>query len=279
MDDSFFWKPPTEAMPIWEGSSPGFLADAGQPPPTLAPYPVRVGAPTGAVLILPGGGYGIKAAHEAGPVAEWLNGLGIAAFVLDYRVAPYRHPIPLLDARRAIQLIRAQASAWSVDPQKIAVLGFSAGGHLASTVGTHFEPILEPQLPADEISRCSYHPNALILCYPVISFGPFGHTGSMDNLLGPNPPEAQRQAFSNESQVSTETPVTFLWHTASDESVPVENSLLFARALSDHHIPFELHIFSEGEHGVGLAQGHPSAEPWTSLCGKWLINLGYSQKS
>ena len=267
-------------MPSQSGERlPPLIAQTfNQPVPTLTPYLVSANTPTGAVVVLPGGGYGKKAAHEAAPVAEWLNQVGISAFVLDYRVAPYRHPIPLLDARRAIQLVRSQAEQWSVDPRKVAVLGFSAGGHLASTTGTHFERIDQPEQPADRVSTFSYQPDALVLCYPVISFGEYAHTGSMENLLGPNPPAELRQSFSNQTQVSDQTPPTFLWHTAADQSVPVENSLMFANALSSHKIPFELHIFAEGVHGIGLAQDHPSARPWTDLCAKWLTNLGFAPR-
>jgi acetyl esterase/lipase len=277
-DKSSCWQPPASAVPLWPGQPPGARADFHQPPPTLTAYLASAPGPQGAVIILPGGGYARKAAHEAGPVAEWLNSLGISAFVVDYRVTPYRHPIPLLDARRAIQQVRCKARAWSVDPQKIAVLGFSAGGHLAATAGTHFEDLCEPDLPVDEVAACDFCPNALILCYPVISFGPFGHPGSQENLIGSHPPNSLQQSLSAETQISSRTPPTFLWHTANDEAVPVENSLLFARGLSAQHIPFELHIFGEGQHGAGLASGHVSAAPWTDLCGQWLTRLGYASQ-
>lgn len=275
MVDFALWSPPAHAVPLWETSAPGYRPEFGQPTPTITPFLVRSQRPVGAVVVLPGGGYGVKAGHEAAPVAEWLNTLGIAAFVVDYRVAPYRHPIPMLDARRALQLVRSRAERWHIDPGKVAILGFSAGGHLASTVGTHFEPVIEPAPAGDAVDALNSRPDALVLCYPVISFSECGHTGSMENLLGPEPPEALRQAYSNELHVSHQTPTAFLWHTANDQAVPVENSLRFARALDAHHIPFELHVFADGVHGVGLAQGHPYAEPWTDLCGRWLKNLGF----
>ena len=275
VDKSNCWQPPASALSLWPGQPPGAGADMREPAPTLTAYLASVPRPRGAVIVLPGGGYARKAAHEAGPVAEWLNRLGISAFVVDYRVAPYRYPIPLLDARRAIQMVRSNARAWSVDPHKIAVLGFSAGGHLASTTGTHFEDFVEPELPRDAVSACDFRPNALILCYPVISFGVFGHLGSLENLIGPNPPDSLRQSLSTETQISSRTPPAFLWHTANDVSVPVENSLLFARGLGEQHIPFELHIFGDGQHGAGLAFDHASAAPWTDLCGRWLARLGY----
>ncbi len=267
------WKPTSSALPLWKETPPGFNPDFGQPVPTLTPFLAQPGASGSAVVVLPGGGYGRKAAHEAAPVARWLNKLGISAFVLDYRVAPYHNPIPLLDARRAIQQVRCRAQEWDIDPNRVGILGFSAGGHLASTTGTHFEAIPGPE---DDVSAFSYRPDAMILCYPVISFGPYGHVGSMENLLGSNPPHDLCVAFSNEKQVTDQTPPAFLWHTQDDQSVPVENSLLFAEALRAHHIPFELHIFASGQHGVGLAEGHPFAEPWTGLCARWLWNLGFA---
>lgn len=269
------WQPPAHALPIWGDNPPGFHPEYGQPVPTITPYLVKSSAPSGAVVVCPGGGYGRKAAHEGAPVAEWLNSLGIAAFVLDYRVAPYRHPVPLCDARRAIQLVRCKAIEWAIDPAKVGILGFSAGGHLTSTAGTHFEALDGVDFPADDISTFSFIPNALVLCYPVISFGPFGHMGSMENLLGPNPGEAQRAFLSNETQVSDQTPPAFLWHTANDGSVPVENSLMFASALSARRIMHELHVFADGVHGIGMAVDHPSAAPWSELCGRWLKQQGF----
>jgi acetyl esterase/lipase len=271
--DDFTWKPPAAAIPIWQGEPPGFDKDFGQPVPTLTPYLTRASAPTAAVVVLPGGGYGMKARHEAEPVANWLNQLGLSAFVLDYRVAPYRHPIPMLDARRAIQLVRARAAEWRVDPNRVGILGFSAGGHLASTAGTHFEAV--DSSVDDPVSAQNFRPDTLILCYPVISFGPFRHQGSMENLLGKNPPPELQESLSNEQQVTPHTPPTFLWHSANDPAVSVENSLLFSQALSACAVSYELHVFADAEHGVGLAQDHPSAAPWTGLCARWLDSIGF----
>ena len=274
MADPSQWNPPATALPIWQGTPPGFDPAYGQPVPTLAPYISHGSGLSGAVVVLPGGGYGRKAPHEAEPVALWLNSLGISAFVLDYRVAPYRSPVPLLDARRAIQLVRGKAAEWRVDPRRVGILGFSAGGHLASSAGTHFEALPGPQ---DELAQYSSRPDAMILCYPVISFGKYGHTGSMENLLGTNPPGDLREAFSNEKRVSPQTPPAFLWHTADDASVPVENSLLFSQALSACHVPFELHVYPSGQHGLGLAADHPHAGAWTQACAQWLKALGFCQ--
>jgi acetyl esterase/lipase len=275
MADPSQWNPPLTTLPIWQGTPPGFNPAFGQPVPTLTPYLSPGDGFCGAIVVLPGGGYGGKAPHEAEPIALWLNSLGISAFVLDYRVAPYRNPIPLVDARRAIQFVRSRAVEWSVDPQRVGILGFSAGGHLASTTGTHFESFPGPE---DPVSQYSSRPDAMVLCYPVISFGKFAHLGSMENLLGPNPPGDVREAFSNEKQVSTHTPPTFLWHTADDASVPVENSLLFAQALSACRVPFELHIYPSGQHGLGLATEYPHVGTWTKTCAGWLDTLGFTKR-
>ncbi len=276
MPEKSGWNPPSSAIPIWDGTPPGFQPEFDQPYPTLTPYRVAKNLPSSAVVVLPGGGYTHKAAHEAEPVARWLNTLGISAFVLDYRVAPYRHPIPYLDARRAIQLVRSCASEWAIDPQRVGVLGFSAGGHLASTTGTHFDDPLDPFYASDIApDRFSSRPDAMILCYPVITFGEHRHQGCVDNLLGLQPQTALLDLLSNEKHVSDQTPPAFVWHTADDPSVPVQNSLLFAQSLAKHNVPFELHIFEHGRHGVGLADGDPYAGPWTELCARWLKNRGF----
>ena len=262
---------PSSPLPIWPGAPPGFVPAYDQSVSTLRYYPVKTNRPTGLVLVLPGGGYEFKADYEGGPIAEWLNTIGISAAVLDYRVASYRHPYPLLDAKRAIQFVRAHSSEWNVDPNRIGVLGFSAGGHLAASTGTHLEPF--PEMPDDPISRLSSKPDAIILCYAVISFGRYGHEGSMHNLLGPAPSKSLRQAHSNELLGATRTPPAFIWQTATDGAVPPENSLLFAQALHAHNVPFELHIFPEGPHGLALALDDSIVGQWRSLCANWLKNL------
>ena len=242
--------------------------------PTIVPYPVESAAPVGAVVVCPGGGYAGRADHEGGPIALMLNEFGIAGFVCHYRVAPNRHPVPLMDASRAVRWVRAHAEGYGVDPERVGILGFSAGGHLASTVGTHFDAG-DPDA-ADPLDRLSSRPDAMILCYPVITFEPpHRHVGSMDNLLGPEPPEDLRLSLSNELMVTPETPPTFLWHTAEDAGVPVENSLLMASALSAAGVPFELHVYPHGAHGLGLAPGDPHVATWAGLCGEWLKGLGF----
>lgn len=253
---------------LWLDKEPPFYRE-GEERPTLVPYLVNANQLTSGVVVLPGGGYTMRADHEGEPVAKWLNSLGISAFVLHYRVAPYQHPSPLIDVQRAIRTIRFHSKEWGLDPSRLGVLGFSAGGHLAATAGTHFDNG-NPHA-TDPIERESSRPDLLVLCYPVITFqGPYRHQGSIDNLLGDKPAEADLETLSNEKQVTDLTPPTFLWHTADDSSVHVENSFLFARALREKAIPFELHIFEQGRHGLGLANEDVQVRDWQSQCARWL---------
>ena len=263
----------TPSIPIWSTDPPGFNPTYGQPVPTLTPFLLHAKKPTGLVIVLPGGGYEGKADYEGAPIAEWLNTIGIASAVLDYRVAPYRYPYPLLDAKRAIQFVRSQANEWSIDPHHIGILGFSAGGHLAASTGTQLGYF--PEMPKDSTSQVDSCPDAMILCYAVISSGKFGHQGSMDSLLGVNPPAYLRLRVSNELQVSSQTPPAFIWHTVTDGAVPVENALLFAQALRDHRVPFELHIFPDGPHGLALGLNDPVVGQWRGLCATWLKTQGF----
>lgn len=261
---------------LWPDGAPGALgADAvDQPKITvyLAPEATATGA---AVVVCPGGGYAVVAAdHEGKQVAEWLNSLGVSAFVLQYRLGPrYRHPAPLQDAQRAIRMVRARAKDWRVDPARVGILGFSAGGHLASTAATHFD---DGQAGAtDPIEQQGSRPDFAVLGYPVISlFDPPAHSGSRRNLLGENPDPALVELLSNERQVTPRTPPTFLFHTADDPGVPVENSLLFFQALRKAGVPAELHAFAHGRHGVGLAPDDPVLSQWPKLCALWMKGLG-----
>lgn len=259
---------------LWPEGAPGALGNAAEDRPRLVPYLVEGGSRRAAVVVCPGGGYAKRAAHEGEPVARWLNGLGISAFVLHYRVAPYRHPSPLQDAQRALRLVRHRADEWQIDPNRVGILGFSAGGHLAATASTLFDDG-NPDSP-DPIERQSCRPTAAVLCYPVISFLQFTHLGSMRNLLGDNPTVPLRRALSAEQNVTTQTPPTFLWHTADDAGVSVVNSLLYAQALGQQGIPFALHVFPYGRHGLGLAQDDRQVGAWTALCATWLAGLGFT---
>ncbi|BDG36134.1 alpha/beta hydrolase [Saccharococcus caldoxylosilyticus] len=254
-------------VPLWESQkleSEGNYVDC----PNIELFLLEGNRLHPAIIIAPGGAYSFRAEHEAYPVAFWLNSIGISAIVLNYRVAPYRHPVPLGDIQRAIRLVRYHAAEWNIDPKRVGVLGFSAGGHLASTVGTHFD--FGNEFSEDPIERCSCRPDVMVLCYPVITMGEHTHEGSKINLLGKNPSDEIVLQLSNELQVTPDTPPTFLWHTADDAAVDVENSLMFAAQLSRHKIPYELHIFESGEHGLGLAEHHPEAKAWTKLCETWL---------
>lgn len=257
---------------LWTETVP-FLSSEDEFTPTIVPYLLDRKDKHGAIIIFPGGGYQHRADHEGEPIAKWLNTLGISAFVLNYRVSPSRHPASLADAKRAIRYVRHYAEEWFIDPQKIGILGFSAGGHLASTASTHL--LEECYESTDTIDLESSRPNITILCYPVISFTHYYHEGSVHHLLGNNPSEQLRISLSNENNVTAATPPTFLWHTADDEPVPVENSLLYAQALSKNKIPFEMHIFPNGRHGLGLANDDPVVGKWTELCESWLKQQGY----
>ncbi|MFE5318562.1 alpha/beta hydrolase [Paenibacillus sp. NPDC056579] len=261
------------SLVLWPDGTPNALGNEAEDVPTLVPYLVEGAEPSAAIIVCPGGGYARRAQHEGEPVAQWLNSLGISAFVVHYRVAPYRHPNPLSDAQRAIRTVRSRAAEWNVDPGRVGILGFSAGGHAASSAGTHFDsgrPDAE-----DPIERQSSRPDLLVLCYPVISFGEYAHKGSLNNLLGEEPDAALVELMSNEKQVTELTPPTFLWHTADDASVPVENSLLFASALSRNKVPFELHVFESGRHGLGLAAEQPGVKAWTDVCASWFCQRGF----
>ncbi|KAA8998802.1 alpha/beta hydrolase [Paenibacillus spiritus] len=260
-------------MELWPEGAPLAAGDGPEDRPALTAYLPGPGeALRAAVIVLPGGAYFLRADHEGGPVARWLNGLGLAAFVLDYRVAPYRHPAPLLDAQRAVRTVRLHAAEWGVDPDRIGILGFSAGGHLAGAAGTHYDP--GEAGAADPVERMSCRPDFMILGYPVVSLGEFRHDGSRTNLLGPEPSEEEIRLLSNELQVTADTPPAFIWHTSDDPDVPVENALLLAAALSRSKVPFELHSYQSGEHGLGLAQDHPEARTWPGLCAAWLRRIG-----
>lgn len=264
-----------ETLLLWPEGAPGALGSTDEDLPAITPYLVE-GKQNAAVVICPGGGYGMRAYHEGEPVAQWLNTLGISAFVLRYRVAPYPYPSALLDAQQALRTIRFRADEFGIDPERLGILGFSAGGHLASTAGVHYEQG-NPER-SEPLERLSSRPDFLILCYPVISMTDgVTHQGSKTNLLGDSPDEELVRQLSSELQVTAQTPPAFLWHTADDASVPVENSLLFAAALSRHGVPFDLHVYAHGIHGLGLADEEPHTRTWTDACASWLQMNGYTK--
>ena len=261
-----------EPVPLWPDGAPGALGKRDRDIPTLTQYSPDPSVWTGAAMVIcPGGGYSHLAPHEGRDYALWLNEYGVTAFVLKYRLgsAGYRHPAMLEDAARAARLVRARAGEWNVDPTRVGIMGSSAGGHLASSLLTHFDNG-NPKAK-DPIERESSRPDLGILCYAVITMGPNTHKGSRDNLLGKNPSPELIQLLSNELHVTKRTPPCFIWATDEDLTVKVENSLAFAAALRRAGVPFDLHIYQCGRHGMGLADGHP----WTRDCLFWLKEQGF----
>ena len=258
---------------LWAGRAPAALGDAAKDRPRLFVHlPKQADAQQAGVVVCPGGGYGhLAMGHEGREIAQWLNDHGVAAFILDYRHRGkgYGHPAPLLDVQRALRTVRSKAKDWKVDPQRIGVMGFSAGGHLASSAGTHFDD--GDAEAEDPIDRVSCRPDFMILCYPVIAFDePFTHRGSQRNLLGADADPELIRRFSNEKQVTKQTPPTFLFHTEADTAVPPENSQVFLAACKRHGVPAELALHQAGRHGLGLAKNVPETSNWPEQCLDWL---------
>ena len=267
--------PAPQELPLWEGAAPGSLGAADADRPTLTFYRAARGATGTGVIVAPGGAYGALALdHEGRQVAAYLNAMGVTAFVLKYRLGPrYRHPVQLGDAQRAIRLARSRAAEFGILPDRIGMMGFSAGGHLTATAGTHFTDG-KPDA-ADAIERAGSRPDFLILGYPVISLDPaIAHGGSVRNLLGDNPDPKLIEDLSNDLRVTPRTPPTFLFHTTADTGVVPENSVRFYLALRKANVPAEMHIFENGPHGVGLALGDPALGAWPTLLTTWLRGRG-----
>lgn len=266
----------TAPFPLWPAGAPFALGQQEGDIPTLAVFLPPADIATGtAVVVCPGGGYGgLADDHEGRQIGAWLNARGVAAFMLRYRLGPrYHHPVELGDAQRAIRTVRARAAEWGVNADRIGIWGFSAGGHLASTAGTHFDA--GDLQAADPIDRVSCRPDFLILSYPVITLHPpYAHLGSRINLLGEEADPALVDLLSNDQQVTADTPPTFLFHTDDDGCVPVENSLLFFTALKRAGVPAEMHIYAHGPHGVGLAPDDPVLSTWADRLHAWLAGRG-----
>jgi acetyl esterase/lipase len=275
-------KPDTWTEPLWPDGAPGSAGqtDVGDVPQLIITR-VEADRPTAAVVILPGGGYhGHAMDHEGHQFAAWFRSLGVTSAICTYRLRGkgnsgkgYGHPVPMQDAQRALQSLRARAKELNIDPDRIGVIGFSAGGHLCSTVSTHFAKA--DASAEDSIARVTSRPDFAILCYPVIAFNQsHTHKGSQRNLLGENPDPHLIEQLSNERQVTKETPPTFLFHTVVDKAVPVENSIQYFRACQRHGVPVEMHLFQQGRHGLGLAKDQPGAAQWPKLCEEWLRRMG-----
>ena len=253
---------------LWE-NVPGYIE--GCESPVLEYYPANEKRGDGAVVIFPGGGYSHRARHEGEGYAKYLNSIGLDCFVCEYRVAPYAFPYPLLDARRAVRYVRANAAKYGIDPSKIAVMGSSAGGHLAETVST-FRGAIDGE-GVDGMDKVSPYPNAQILCYPVTDFD--SHNGSYKNLLGGAfcPEECER--LNPISNVDADTPAAFLWHTETDNCVKVRGTLDYAVALHNAGVRCEMHIYPTGGHGLGLAESNECIARWSGELAFWLRYNGY----
>jgi acetyl esterase/lipase len=265
-----------QVLPLWSGAAPGALGSAESDVPAITVYLPRTMAPnTPAVIVCPGGGYGALASnHEGRQVASYLNSLGMAAFVLRYRLGPrYHHPIELGDAQRAMRTLRSHAAEWRIDPARIGIMGFSAGGHLAMSASTLFDagnPRAE-----DVVDRAGSRPDFAVLGYSVISMtAPWTHRGSRRNLLGDNPDADLAKRLSGEEAVTKETPPTFIFQTNEDTAVPAENSVYYYLALRQAAVPAEMHVFEKGAHGVGLANDNAALSVWSTLLANWLRGRG-----
>jgi len=273
---------------LWPDGAPGALGPLGplgplgndeRDQPALTIYmPPNTTGPMTAVIIAPGGSYARLAMNLEGRApANYLNTLGIAAFVLRYRLGPrYHHPIELGDIQRAIRTVRSRAAEWHVAADRIGVMGFSAGGHLASSASTHFDSGISDA--RDPVERVSSRPDFAILGYPVISLvEPWTHQGSKTNLLGDAPDPALARSLSSETQVTASTPPTFIYHTTADTVVPVENAVAYFLALRRAGVPGEMHIFRDGAHGSGLGQQDRALAEWPRLLANWLRAGGFAK--
>jgi acetyl esterase/lipase len=277
--------PYTDVMPdyanpfvhrLWPDRAPLAIGDETPDVPYVTVYLATGEGPRPAMVLMPGGGYGDVVDHEKRPIAEWLVSLGISVLELQYRHGPrYRHPAPLLDAQRAIRTARAMALEWNIDTQRVGAIGFSAGGHLCASVSNLFDT--GDASAVDPVERQSCRPDVSVPVYPVISFtASFAHAGSGRNLLGEDATPERRREMSMETRVSRDTPPTFLFHTTEDKVVPVANTLVYAQALAVAGVPFELHVYEQGGHGVALGGDHKLLSTWPARCAAWLSLRGFT---
>lgn len=267
--------------PLATGTNPGTETQTTDVPSIDIYLPASNPTKTG-VLVIPGGGYVHEAiAKEGTAIAQWLNAHGVAAFVLHYRYGPYHYPVPLLDGMRAMRVVRAHAAEYGIGEDRLGVWGFSAGGHLASTLATHFDRALPgtESLPTDATDKLSDKPAFAVLAYPVITMDPsFAHMGSRTSLLGEHPTPEMQQLFSNELQVSDQTPPVFLFATTDDKTVPVANAVRFYEACAGHHVEVEMHLYEHGPHGLALAKGRAGVETWPDELAVWMGVHGWMAK-
>jgi acetyl esterase/lipase len=262
----------SKKIPLWEGEAPLFDPAVAQPPPALRPF-LTSKKGRGAVIVCPGGGYALWAERESDPAAVWINRCGVNTFVLDYRLLPYRHPAMLLDAKRAIRLVRHRAAEWDIDPGHIGILGFSAGGHLAALAATRFDAG-DPNA-ADAVERVSSRPDLFASCYGVNSLAHISRD-FVRNLAGKRElSQEELRDMDPVANVGAGTPPAFLWHTACDDFVSVRNSIDLAAALTEYDIAYSLHIFPHGRHALGLAAGVPLTETWPELLNRFLLDCGF----
>ena len=256
-------------LQIWDREIP-YLLEGAETPNAFHTYLLDTEEPLPCIVVLPGGGYSRRAPHEGAPIAEFFNSQGFHAVVVDYRVAPNRYPAPLADAQRVIKILRYHAKEWKIAPNRIVTCGFSAGGHLCGST-LLFPDVYASDVTPDAIDAMDCTPNGGILCYPVISVSePFGHCNSGKKLLGEERYEREQDDFCLQKKVTATTPKAFLWHTSTDEIVNVKNSLVFGEMLRDNGIPFEMHVFPEGRHGLGLAKAYPDISEWARLAANWV---------
>ena len=269
---------PTEPMRLWAGKAPDALGDDDKDIPTLTPYwPAPEQATGAAFIVAPGGGYRNLAAHEGEPFAKWLASQGIAAFVLKYRLTTngYHVPTILLDGQRAVRYVRSHAEGWGLDPKRIGMIGSSAGGHLTATVITQFDAGKADA--EDVVERASSRPDLAVLCYGFILFD-IPKPEREAQFLGPNGTEEQKKLLSPRLNVRNDTPPVFIWQTVEDQSVIVDNAFAFATALREKGVPFDLHLYEKGKHGIGLGDKNldpAKMHPWTKDCAFWLKQQGF----
>ena len=269
---------PKGTIRLWQGDAPFAKGRSEKDVPELTVYPAKAPNSSGAgMVICPGGGYGFLAmGHEGKAVAEWLNSIGVTAFVLKYRHAGggYAYPVPMTDAKRAMRLVRARSGIYGLAPDRIGIIGFSAGWHLASFVGTHCDGG-DPKSPS-VIERVSCRPDFMVLGYPVITMSEgFMHRGSRDRLIGKEPSAALAEETSNEKRVTGGTPPTFLVHADDDRGVSPLNSIAFYMALRKVQVPAEMHIFLKGGHGFAFRPLHTETDEWPRLCAAWIKQMGF----